>query len=159
VAGERGFDGAKKVDGLKRHILVDAGGRLLAMHASAAKVQDRAVFADLLGENPCTTVAHVWADRGYTGQGPAAAAAAVGIKLEIVCGPKLAGTFVVQARRWAVERTTGWINRHRRLVRQHEATLTAHEAFILLSQTRLLLPRLDPQVVVRQALAVVPGPD
>lgn len=143
VPGEHGFDGAKKADGIKRHILVDTAGRLLAAHVTAASVQDRAAFAALLTKNPCPSVAHVWADKGYTGQAPADAATAAGIELEIVCGPKPVGGFVVQPRRWVVERTNGWINRHRRLVRQYEATLTAHEAFVIPSQIRLLLRRLD----------------
>ncbi|WP_245993342.1 transposase [Xylanimonas allomyrinae] len=53
VPGERGFDGAKKVDGIKRHILVDTAGRLLAAHLTAANIQDRVAFADLLAKNPC----------------------------------------------------------------------------------------------------------
>ncbi|WP_277209365.1 transposase [Isoptericola croceus] len=81
--------------------------------------------------------------RGYTGQAPAYAAARAGIELKIVTGPKPAGGFVVQPRRWVVERTNGWINRHRRLVRQYETTLTAHEGFVMLSQIRILLRRLD----------------
>lgn len=52
VPGERGFDGAKKVDGIKRHILVDTAGRLLAVHSTAANVQDRAAFGDLLDQEP-----------------------------------------------------------------------------------------------------------
>lgn len=40
VAGPRGFDGAKKVDGVKRRILVDSTGMLV----TAADVQDRAAF-------------------------------------------------------------------------------------------------------------------
>jgi transposase len=143
VPGERGFDGAKKIDGIKRHILVDTAGRLLAVHVTPAHVQDRAAFADLLDKNPCPTIAHVWADKGYTGQAPALAATSAGVELEIVSGPKPASGFVVQPRRWVVERTNGWINRHRRLVRQYETTLTAHEAFVTLSQIRLLLRRLD----------------
>ena len=143
VPGERGFDGAKKIDGIKRHILVDTAGRLLAVHVTAANVQDRAAFADLIGKNPCPSVAHVWADKEYTGQATATAASSAGIELEIVSGPKPAGGFVVQPRRWVVERTNGWINRHRRLVRQYEATLAAHEAFVTISQIRLLLRRLD----------------
>ncbi len=143
VPGERGFDGAKKVDGIKRHILVDTAGRLLAVHATAANIQDRAAFADLHALDPCTTIRRVWADKGYTGQVPAQAAATAGVELEIVSGPKPIGAFVAQPRRWVVERTNGWINRHRRLVRQYEATLTAHEAFVMLSQIRLLLRRLD----------------
>jgi transposase len=133
VPGERGFDGAKKVDGIKRHTRLD----------TAANVQDRAAFADLLDKNPCTTVRHVWADKGYTGQAPAYAAAAAGIELEIVSSPKPASTFIVQPHRWVIERTNGWINRHRRLVRQYETTRTTHEAFVILSQIRLLLRRLD----------------
>jgi len=141
VPGPRGFDGAKKIDGIKRHILVDTGGRLLAVHVTPANVQDRTAFADLIDKNPCPSVAHVWADKGYTGHAAATAASSAGIELEIVSGPKPPGGFLVQPRRWVVERTNGWINRHRRLVRQYEATLTAHEAFVTISQIRLLLRR------------------
>jgi hypothetical protein len=42
-----------------------------------------------------------------------------------------------------VERTNGWINRSRRLVRQYETSLAAHEGFLLLSQIALHLRRLD----------------
>ncbi len=88
-------------------------------------------------------MAHVWADKGHAGQAATQAATAAGIELEIVSGPQPVGGFVVQSRRWVVERANGWINHHRRLVRQYQSTLTAHEAFIILSQTRLLLRRLD----------------
>jgi transposase len=60
-----------------------------------------------------------------------------------VSGPKPAGRFIVQPRRWVVEHTNGWINRSRRLVRQYETTLAAHEGFLTLSQIALLLRRLD----------------
>src|SRR5665647_933511 len=48
VAGPRGFDGAKKVDGVKRRIIVDTTGLLLGVHVTAANVQDRAAFPTLL---------------------------------------------------------------------------------------------------------------
>jgi len=143
VAGPRGFDGAKKIDGIKRHILVDTTGLLLGVHATPANVQDRAAFADLLTVCDTKTVTKVWADKGYTGTTPAEAATAAGIKLDIVSGPKPADGFIVQPRRWVVERTNGWINHHRRLVRQYETTLAAHEGFLILSQIGLLLRRLD----------------
>ena len=47
VAGPRGFDGAKKVDGIKRHILVDTAGILIAATVTPANVQDRAAFPAL----------------------------------------------------------------------------------------------------------------
>jgi hypothetical protein len=34
VRGQRGFAGAKKIDGIKRHIAVDTGGLLLAAHVT-----------------------------------------------------------------------------------------------------------------------------
>jgi len=146
VAGPRGFDGAKKIDGIKRHILVDTTGLLLGVHATPANVQDRAGFADLLTVSDCATVRKVWADKGYTGTAPAKAARTARtarIKLDIVSGPKPTDGFIVQPRRWVVERTNGWINHHRRLVRPYETTLAAHEGFLILSQIGLLLRRLD----------------
>jgi transposase len=68
VRGPRGFDGAKKVDGIKRHIAVDTGGLLLAAHVTPANVQDRAAFPALnrKPKRSCSTVQHVWLDGGYT---------------------------------------------------------------------------------------------
>jgi len=143
VAGPRGFDGAKKIDGIRRHILVDTTGLLLGVHTTPANIQDRAAFADLLTACDTNTVTKVWADKGDTGTAPAEAAAKAGIDLDIACGPKPVGWFVVQPRRWVVERTNGWINHHKRLVRQYETTRAAHEGFLVLSQIGLLLRRLD----------------
>ena len=145
VAGPRGFDGAKKVDGVKRRIIVDTTGLLLGVHVTAANVQDRAAFPTLLRKTMrvCPTIRKVRADKGYTGQVVADAATKAGVELEIVSGPKPVGGFIVQPRRWVVERTNGWINHHRRLVRQYETTTTAHEGFLILSQIGLLLRRLN----------------
>ncbi|HEU5348708.1 MAG TPA: transposase, partial [Ktedonobacterales bacterium] len=41
VGGERGYDGAKKLVGRKRHILVDTEGLLLAVNVHPANVMDR----------------------------------------------------------------------------------------------------------------------
>src|ERR687886_1421280 len=41
VGGERGYDGAKKVKGRKRHLLVDTEGLVLACTVHAADVMDR----------------------------------------------------------------------------------------------------------------------
>jgi transposase len=40
-AGPRGYNAAKKINGRKRHILVDSRGNLLAVHVTDAAVQDR----------------------------------------------------------------------------------------------------------------------
>jgi transposase len=146
VAGPRGFDGAKKVDGVKRHILVDSAGILIAALITAANVQDRAAFPKPLRKAKpiAPTIAHIWLDNGYTGQTVADAAAKSDVSVEIVSGPKPGHGFIVQPRRWVVERTNGWINHCRRLDRHYEITLAAHEGFLYLNQITLLLRRLDP---------------
>jgi transposase len=52
-------------------------------------------------------------------------AAKAGVTVDIVSGPKPGRGFIVQPRRWVVERTNGWINHCRRLGRHYEVTLTA----------------------------------
>jgi hypothetical protein len=49
VRGPRGFDGVKKIDGIKRHVVVDTLGLLVAVLVTAASVQDRAAVPRLLG--------------------------------------------------------------------------------------------------------------
>jgi putative transposase len=42
VGGARGYDGAKKLSGHKRHVFVDTQGLLLRVRVHAADIQDRA---------------------------------------------------------------------------------------------------------------------
>lgn len=88
------------------------------------------------------SITHVWLDKGYTGSTVADAATKAGVSVHIVSGPKPGTGFIVQPRRWVVERTNGWINHCRRLDRHYEVTLTAHEGFLVLGQIALLR-RLD----------------
>ena len=46
--GTRGFDGHKRVQGRKRHLLVDTLGMVVARRVEAANVSDRCVGARLL---------------------------------------------------------------------------------------------------------------
>src|SRR5437660_2273764 len=41
AGGPRGYDAGKKVNGRKRHALVDTDGRALVLQAHAASIQDR----------------------------------------------------------------------------------------------------------------------
>ncbi len=60
-----------------------------------------------------------YADRGYTGEGPAAAAEAEGMRLEVVKHPGAKRGFVLLPRRW-VERSFAWAARFRRLAKDYE---------------------------------------
>jgi putative transposase len=68
---ERGYDGAKKVKGRKRHLLVDTQGLVLQARVHSAKVVDRDGIKLLLGSSVADhlpRLKHVWLDAGYTGQ-------------------------------------------------------------------------------------------
>jgi putative transposase len=72
VGGEqRGYDGAKKVKGRKRHLLVDTQGLVLLAKVQRANVTDRDGIKLLLGPTTSTglpRLSHLWLDAGYTGQ-------------------------------------------------------------------------------------------
>jgi transposase len=67
--GPRGFDAGKKVNGRKRHIMTDTGGRLLTAVVHSAAIQDRdgapAVFDQIRSVFP--DLKHVFADGAYRG--------------------------------------------------------------------------------------------
>lgn len=73
--GTRGYDFGKKINGRKRHILVDTNGLVLKVKVHPANVQDRAGAKLLLepliaaGQSGAVfpRLRLVWADRGYTG--------------------------------------------------------------------------------------------
>jgi transposase len=59
-------------------------------------------------------------DQGYTGDEADADAASHGIHLVVVSLPEAKRGFVLLPRRWAVERSFGWMARFRRLARDYE---------------------------------------
>jgi putative transposase len=69
---ERGYDGAKKVKGRKRHLLVDTQGLVLEARVHDAQIQDREGIKLLLDtaarERLPERLSHLWLDAGYTGQ-------------------------------------------------------------------------------------------
>jgi putative transposase len=69
---ERGYDGAKKIKGRKRHLLVDTQGLVLEARVHSAEIQDREgikLLLDVAARNRLSQrLSHVWLDAGYTGQ-------------------------------------------------------------------------------------------
>src|SRR3990167_6198992 len=66
----KGYDGGKKVSGIKRHIAVDTNGLLHAVHVTAANVTDREGAIEMVKNNKqhLASVATVLVDGGYTGE-------------------------------------------------------------------------------------------
>jgi transposase len=144
--GTRGYDAAKKINGRKRHIVVDTIGLLLVVMVTAASIQDRdggrGILKLLKGALP--GVRHIFADGGYRGRLIAIAKGAWGIVVEVVKKPVDQLGFAVLPRRWVVERTFSWLMRWRRLVRDYERLPETHEALVKWAMVGLMLNRLAP---------------
>jgi putative transposase len=172
VGGVRGYDGAKKLSGRERHLLVDTLGWVLKARVHRADLQDRAAVPLLLDgvAELFPRVAHAWVDQGYTGAGKTWIEEHLGWSVEVVRHPwRPRGEWVphgdrsdlrtvwftwerlppapkvfrgVLARRWIVERTYAWRGQSRRLSKEYERLPETSEALIYAAMTRLMLRRL-----------------
>lgn len=144
-AATSGFDSHKKVNGRKRHLLVDTMGLLVVVVVTAASAQDRAGAALALKRARARgrhRLALAWADKAYNGDWRHWAQRELGITIEVVLQPPGQRGFRVLPRRWVVERTHAWITRRRRCARDYERLPDHHAAFVywaaILQMTRRL---------------------
>lgn len=141
---DRGYDGAKRIVGRKRHLVTDTEGRLAGLDVHDADLQDPDAGKDLLevtkGEH--SRLSHVWADGRYQGSFVDFAQDALGIEVEIVQRHPGAKGFTLLARRWVIERTLAWLVKCRRLVRDYEQLAESSKAWIYLAMSRIYLHRL-----------------
>jgi putative transposase len=149
TSGLRGYDAGKKVKGLKRHLVVDTLGLVLAVRVTGADVQDvngaRLLLAKVKGQFP--RLQKLWADGGYTGSLIAWVQSVCGWILEIVKRSDHAHGFEVLPHRWIVERTLGWLNRSRRLSKNYERLPASSEAWVYLAMLPVMCRRLAKQQV------------
>ena len=140
-----GYDGHKRRNGSKTHIAVDTLGHLLALRVTPANASERDQVAALAADVQAATgqtVTRAYVDQGYTGDQPAADAAAHGIALEVVKHTEAKKGFVLLPRRWVVERTFGWLARFRRLARDYERTADVLAGWHWVAFVTLMLHRL-----------------
>jgi putative transposase len=86
---ERGYDGAKKIKGRKRHLLVDMQGLVLRAKVHSADVADRDGIKPLLerAKDRFPRLSHLWLDGGYKGKSKEWIERALGCTVEIVQHP------------------------------------------------------------------------
>ena len=89
-----------------------------------------------------STIALVWADGGYAGRLVSWAAGVLRLTVTVVKRSDDTRGFVVVPRRWVVERTFGWLMRHRRLVRDYERLPEHHEAMVLWATVMIMTRQL-----------------
>lgn len=147
VKGKRGYDAGKRVNGRKRHIVVDTMGLLLSVLVTTGDVQDKPGGQQLLTQLQqhlhLPRLKLLWADAGYRGQ-PFAdwVKNAFGWVWQVVKRNDDVKGFQVLPRRWVVERTFGWLNNYRRLSKDFEEWPTTSEALIYLAMSHIMLKRL-----------------
>ena len=173
VGGVRGYGGAKKLSGRKRHLLVDTLGMVLRVRVHTADVQDRAGVPLLEGADQAfPSLKQLWVDQGYTGTGKAWVEAQLGWRVEVVKHPpKARGVWQLRGelndpstvwfkwvrlppepktfrgplpRRWVVERTISWLAQSRRMSKDYERLCKTSEAMICALMSRLMVRRLAP---------------
>jgi putative transposase len=150
MGGEHGYDGAKKINGRKRHIVVDTLGLLLAVVVTAGNVDDgvgaQQVVGKLspedfprletiFGDNKYHNYEYYdWLNKHSGGKW----------HMEISSRPADAEGFKPLRIRWVVERTFAWIGRYRRHSKDYEKRTDSSESMILISSMSLMLRRLRP---------------
>src|SRR6266850_1407670 len=144
--GAVGYDAAKQIKGRKRHLLVDTLGLILGVEITPASTPERdgaqALLTRVLGW--FTWLRLMWVDGGYSGETFAQWVQEIRpkLKVEVVKRSDDVKGFRVLPKRWVVERTFGWLMRHRRLVRDYETTETSAQAWVYIAMIRIQLRRL-----------------
>jgi putative transposase len=148
--GPHGIDAHKKVNGRKRHLVVDTLGMVMAGVVHSAGIQDRdgakLVLKKMVGKFP--RLEKILADGIYNGGIAEWAKEVGGWNLELVVRSKEETEeekkkFKVLKWRWIVERTFAWLGRYRRLSKDYEGTEESSESWIYIAMTHLMLRRLE----------------
>jgi putative transposase len=146
VGGPHGYDGGRRLNGRKRHIVVDALGLILAVTVAGAAADDGTAaprVLEKLTERGFPRLAKLWADNEYRNHAPDAWISEHGrYVIEVGSRPEGAEGFRVIKWRWVVERTFAWLGRCRVHSRDYERTTGSSEAQVQISMIQLMLRRL-----------------
>jgi transposase len=127
----QGIDAGKKIKGRKRHLATDVLGLLLVVIVTAANVHDTAAGRQLIEQlavsQPQVSIA--WVDEGYK-RTVIETGAAHDITVQVVTKQPGQKGFQPLPKRWAIERTNGWLMLHRRLARDYETLPTRSRTMI-----------------------------
>jgi putative transposase len=146
IGGPHGYDGGKRLNGRKRHIVVDTLGLILAVTVTAAAADDGTAAPEVLKKltkEAFPRLKKLWADNKYRNHSLDAWLSEHGwYVIEIGSRPEGAEGFKVIKWRWVVERTFAWIGRCRVHSRDYERKTQSSEAQVQISMIQLMLRRL-----------------
>jgi putative transposase len=138
---DKGYDGNKKVNGRKRHIVVDTLGLLLCILVTPANVHDckaaEEVIMKMQGRFP--RLRRILADGGYLGEQLIRLARSCLNATWKVVTRKDESSFKVIPKRWIVERSIAWFNWYRRLSKDYEANMSSSEAWVQIASISMMI--------------------
>lgn len=140
-----GFDGNKKVKGVKRHVVVDKNGFLLAIMVTVANVHDSKAVDFLMRTLAyfLSPVKIILADGGYRGEVIEHVKSKFGYLINVVMRNDDRKTaFKPISKRWIIERTFAWFDNDRRLCRNYELLMENSENMVKLSAIKNLLNKI-----------------
>src|SRR5919112_4347272 len=143
----RGFDGGKKINGVKVHLGVDKYGIPLAIDVSPANVHDTKGIVPVLRELSGKGFrGSALGDLGYRGKRLAKAGEKLGITVKAVARGR-DGVFLPTGVCWVVERSFSWISNYRRLNTIFERTKEHLVAFVEIAFVSILSRHLKRLVI------------
>ena len=150
MGGETGYDGGKKTNGRKRHVVVDTLGLLMAVVVTAANLDDGTHAQRVLGklrasEYPRLSV--VFADNKYNNKTLDGWLRTTGAPYSVKVVSKKPDDepgFKPVKIRWVVEQSIGCLNRHRRLSKDYEYLNASSEAWVQIAAISRMTRRLKP---------------
>lgn len=139
------YDGNKKVKGIKRHVIVDKNGFLIAVMVTVAHIHDSKAVMLLMRllNDLLSSIKVIIADGGYRGEIAEQVRRGFGYLIQVVMrsDDKKTG-FKPTHKRWVVERTFSWFDNDRRLCRNYELLLETSENMAKLNAIKLLLNKI-----------------
>ena len=147
IGGPHGFDGGKRLNGRKRHLVVDTLSLLLAVTVTGAAADDGTAAPQVLAkltQESFPRLKTLWGDnKDHNHELEGWVSEHGWYVIEVKSRPPGSEGFRVIKWRWVVERTFAWLGRCRIHSREYERTTTSSEAQVQISMIQLLLRRLS----------------
>ena len=139
------YDGNKKVKGIKRHVVVDKNGFLIAVMVTVANIHDSKAVELLMRTLKyfLCPIKVILADGGYRGDVVENVKQKFGYFIQVVMRSDDKKTaFKPVHKRWVVERSFSWFENDRRLCRNYELLMETSENMVKISAIKLLLNKI-----------------
>ena len=149
MGGLTGYDGGKKIDGRKRHIVVDTLGLLMAVAVTAANLDDGTHACRVLSKLDLTKYPRlevIFADNKYNNKALDRwlKQSEAPYRIEVTSKPPEEEGFVPLKIRWVVEQSIACVNRYRRLSKDYEYLTSSSENWVRIAAVSRMVRRLKP---------------